>query len=148
VCESPGRVSYRRSLELLLESDGALVLGVDDAGYMPSKLYLYASSGKPLLGVVRRDGPAFAAFETMPNLGHSIWFEDNGPMPLAEAVFMLRIFLEEVVSGRRCDRDRALQPFVASSMAIRHARLFERVLALQGTGVVGSVADPTPAVGK
>ena len=58
--EYPARVTYRRSLELLLQGDGALVLGVDDAGYMPSKLATYAYSGKPLLACLHRDGPALA----------------------------------------------------------------------------------------
>jgi Glycosyltransferase Family 4 len=47
--EEPARVSYRRSIELLLRSDGALVFGVEDPGYMPSKLVHYALSGKPPL---------------------------------------------------------------------------------------------------
>ncbi|MEZ5312311.1 MAG: hypothetical protein R2862_00995 [Thermoanaerobaculia bacterium] len=57
VQENPGRVSYCRSLQLLLAAR-ALILGVDDAATMPSKLFTYGYSGKPLLAVVRRDGPA------------------------------------------------------------------------------------------
>lgn len=144
VREWPGRVSYHRSLQLLLESHGAIILGVDDAGYMPSKLYLYAYSGKPLLGVVRSDGAAFAALQTAPKLGRALWFNDNGPMPLTKAVAVLRIFLEEVISGRSSNRHSVLQPFIASSMASHHAQLFERVLALEGRRLDRTVADPTP----
>jgi hypothetical protein len=148
VSEAPARVSYRRSLELLLDSDGALILGVDDAGYMPSKLYPYAYSGKPLLGVARQDGPFFTAFQTIPNLGHSLWFDDRGPMPLAEAVAVLRTFLEEVIAKRIFDRRRELEPFTASAMARRHTELFEHTLAFRGARVTDPMADPAPATGK
>ena len=139
VSEEPSRVSYRRSLELLLDGDGALILGVDEAGYMPSKLYPYAYSGKPLLGVVRRDGPAFAAFETVPSLGHSLWFDDRGPMPQAQALAVLRAFLGEVIARRVFDRRGELEPFTASAMARRHAELFEHILSLNGTRAGGPI---------
>ena len=73
VREEPSRLSYRRSLELLLQSDGALIFGVDDAGYMPSKLFNYALSGKPLLATLHREGPAFSKFQSIPDLGHALW---------------------------------------------------------------------------
>jgi len=131
VSELPARVTYRRSLELLLSSDGALILGVDDRGYMPSKLYAYGYSGKPLLAVVRRDGPAAAAFENLPELGRVLWFQESGQMGLAQAVETLEAFLRDVAARRSIDRRLALQPFLASQMAQRHAELFERVLTLR-----------------
>ncbi len=125
VSEDPRRVSYRRSLELLLESDGALILGVDDDGYMPSKLFSYALSGKPLLASLRRDGPAFAQFNELGNLGHAIWFDRAGEMPLNDAARVMKAFLDDVASGRRYDRRAALEPFLAPAMARRHAQLFD-----------------------
>ena len=145
ISESPSRVSYRRSLELLLDSAGALILGVDDAGYMPSKLFPYAYSGKPLLAILRRDGPAFAAFQDMPVLGHATWFDEEADMPLVDAIAMLRPFLEEAVARRTFDRRAVVQPFTASAMAERHADLFERVLlsrAAQTSTSVSYVALP------
>ena len=60
--DEPARVSYRRSIELLLECDGALILGVDDIGYIPSKLFSYGLSGKPILSAIREEGAAFRQF--------------------------------------------------------------------------------------
>jgi hypothetical protein len=128
VREEPARLSYRRSLELLLESDGALVLGVDDPGYIPSKLFNYALSGKPLLAVLRRDGPAFSKFQSSPGLGHTLWMGEEGEMPLDEAINVLETFLKEVVARTTFDRRRGITSFLAPAMAQRHADLFEACL--------------------
>jgi len=125
VGEHPARVSYRRSLELLLHGDGALVLGVDDAGYMPSKLATYAYSGKPLLACLHRDGPAFAMLREQPTLGHALWFSQTQEMPLADAAAVVAAYLEEVRSGRTFARQAKLAPHTAVVMAARHAQLFD-----------------------
>jgi glycosyltransferase involved in cell wall biosynthesis len=125
VGEYPARVTYRRSLELLLHGDGALVLGVDDAGYMPSKLATYAYSGKPLLACLHRDGPAFAMLREEPALGHVLWFAQTEEMPLADAVAVVAAYLEEVGNGRTFARQALLAPLTAAAMAARHAQLFE-----------------------
>jgi hypothetical protein len=125
VGEHPARVTYRRSLELLLHGDGALVLGVDDAGYMPSKLATYAYSGKPLLACLHRDGPAFAMLREQPALGHALWFSPTQDMPLADAAAVVVAYLEEVRSGRTFARQAELAPHTAAAMAACHGRLFE-----------------------
>ncbi len=128
VVEHPARVTYRRSLELLLESAGALVLGVDDPGYMPSKLFTYAYSGKPLLACVRRDGPALAAFRAQPGLGHALWFAEHDEMPLVDAAAVVADFLAEVAAGRTFSRRADLAPHTSAAMARRHAELFDACL--------------------
>jgi Glycosyl transferase 4-like domain len=128
VAEFPERVSYRQSLELLLQSDGALILGVDDAGYMPSKLFSYGLSGKPLLASLRRDGPAFAQFQCNPQLGHALWFGQYDEMPVTESLNVLSDFLQEVVAQRSLDRRTILEPFLAAAMASRHVKLFDACL--------------------
>jgi hypothetical protein len=129
VREYPARVSYRRSLELLLQSDGALVLGVDDAGYMPSKFATYTYSGKPLLACLHRDGPAFALLREQPSLGHALWFSPTQEMPLADATAEVAAYLEEVRSGRTFARQAELAAYTAAAMAARHVQLFEACLA-------------------
>ena len=129
VTENPRRVSYRRSLELLLESDGALILGVDDPGYMPSKLFSYALSGKPLLASLHRKGPALAQFRDNAALGHTLWFCQFKEIAMTEATSIVSAFLEEVIAGRNFDRRAMLEPFLAPTMARRHVELFEACLA-------------------
>jgi hypothetical protein len=125
VREHPERVSYRRSLELLLEADGALVLGVDDRGYVPSKLLSYALSGKPLLASLRRDGPAYEQMQSASGMGHVIGFDPDGEASLAEAEQTMAKFLGEVADRRLFDRRTILEPFLAPGMAERHAELFD-----------------------
>jgi hypothetical protein len=123
--EDPRRLSYRRSLELLLQSDGALIFGVEDAGYMPSKLFNYALSGKPLLAALHREGPAYAKFQEIPDLGHVLWFGRQDDMPLEEAIKVLETFLREVVARKTFDRATIITPYLAGAMARRHAEVFE-----------------------
>jgi hypothetical protein len=128
VSEHPSWVSYWHSLKLLLESDGALIFGVDDFGYMPSKTFVYALSGKPLLASLRADGPAYAQFRSTRGLGHALWFSQSDEMPVCDAANVLKQFLEEVVAHRAFDRRPMLEPFLAAAMAHRHADLFEACL--------------------
>jgi len=128
VREEPSRLSYRRSLELLLESDGSLIFGVEDAGYMPSKLFSYALSGKPLLATLHRDGPAFSMFKSIPDLGHALWIGQNGDMSLEEATDVLETFLREVVARKIFDRATSIRPYLAPAMARHHVELFEACL--------------------
>ncbi|MEA2952063.1 MAG: hypothetical protein QOJ96_1583 [Alphaproteobacteria bacterium] len=128
VSEHPVRVSYRRSLELLLQAEGALILGVDDSGYMPSKLLPYAYSGKPILASLHRDSPALRIFRETPDLGHAVWFADSEEMPVAEAANIVGDFLAEAVSRRQFDRHACLEPYSVAAMARRHAEVFEACL--------------------
>jgi len=128
VREEPRRLSYRRSLELLIQSDGSLIFGVEDAAYMPSKLFSYALSGKPLLAILHRDGPAFSKFQSIRDLGHALWFGQSDDMPLEEAVNVLETFLREVVARKIFDRRSSLTPYLATAMARHHVELFEACL--------------------
>jgi hypothetical protein len=128
VREEPGRLSYRRSLEVLLQSNGVLIFGVEDAGYMPSKLFNYALSGKPLLAIVHREGPAFSIFQNISGLGHALWIGEKDDMPLEEAMNVLETFLREVVARKIFDRGTSIAPYLATAMARRHVELFEACL--------------------
>ena len=128
VHEAPGRVSYRRSLELLLGADGALILGVDDTGYMPSKLFSYALSGRPLLALLHRDGPAYRIFREKAQLGEAIWFDATEAMPFEPAVAAVSTFLKQCVQRRSVDRRSAVESYLGPAMARRHVELFEACL--------------------
>ena len=105
-----------------------MILGVDDAGYMPSKLFAYAYSGKPMLASLHRDSPAFSVFQQTPSLGHALWFDDEKEMPVADAANIVSTFLDEVVGRREVERRAALEPYSALAMARRHVEVFEACL--------------------
>ncbi len=145
--EDPRRLSYRRSLEELAGADGALILGVDEQGYMPSKLFSYALSGKPLLACVHRDGPACSTLRRDPTLGHALWFSSAGDMCVDEAAAVAGAFLDEVIARRTFDRTARLRPFLAKAMAEQHVALFEaRLKASPGPiGIAAPAATPVRA---
>ena len=124
--ESPCRTSYSESLQLARDAQGLLVLGVDDAGYVPSKLFSYALSGKPLLGLFHTSSPALEHFKGNLELGHVIRFGPGRASSVEESAEILKAFFSEVAGGRTWDRRKILQPFLAPAMAEAHAELFER----------------------
>jgi hypothetical protein len=95
---------------------------------MPSKLFSYALSGKPLLATLHREGPAFSMFQSIPDLGHALWIGEKDEMPHEEAMNVLEIFLREVVAQKSFDRGTNITPYLAPAMARRHVELFEACL--------------------
>jgi hypothetical protein len=95
---------------------------------MPSKLFTYALSGKPLLASLRQDGPGFAQFQSTPELGHALWFRQSDEMPVSEAVKIVGAFLYDVTARKTFDRQANLERFLAPAMARQHIKLFEACL--------------------
>jgi hypothetical protein len=132
VDEEPTRITYTAAMELVKASDGVLVLGVDDAGYVPSKLFTYALSGAPLLASFRSDSPASQYFSTVPGLGELITAGETAAGTSFESQHRaIARFLADVKTGKRFDRRRELEPYLAPAMAARHVRLFTSVLAAE-----------------
>jgi hypothetical protein len=126
--EQPGRVSYRRSLEILMAADGALVLGVDDAGYIPSKLFSYALSGKPLLACLHVRSPGFEWFARLPALGHALKFGADDGTSLEQTMAIMLSYLREADEKKSFDRTSLLQTRLSTSMADQHIQVFEACL--------------------
>src|SRR5262249_33575043 len=103
-------------------------LGVDDEGYMPSKLFSYALSRRPLLASLHRRGPAFAEFQSAPELGHALWFGSSEDMTDEEAAKIVRGFLERIRGEEGIRRGGGDHIYLASEMAQHHAALFNTCL--------------------
>ncbi len=127
VVELPSRIAYLKAMELVQRSDGLLILGVDDEGYVPSKLFTFALSGKPLLACFRCDSPAARFFDEMPGLGHLMTFETGRSEMQNESMSTMQQFLSEVSLGKMIDRHALVENYLNPSMARKHAALFERV---------------------
>jgi glycosyltransferase involved in cell wall biosynthesis len=124
--EHAPRISYRRAMEIIRLSGGLVVLGVDDPAYMPSKLFLYALTGKPLLACLHQHSQANCYFKELPGLGHLIRF--NGQKDDAGNAHTVRLFLQEVMVRQTFDRHDLLADYLSPASARRHAHFFERLL--------------------
>lgn len=127
ISEHPERLSYLQALKHVKAADGLLVMGVDDAAYMPSKLFLYAMTGKPVLTCMRTDSVVNEYFNRQPGLGYLIQF-GPGARRKEMGQKVLR-FIEDVTTRRVVDRQPMLAEWLAPAMARRHIELFERCLA-------------------
>jgi glycosyltransferase involved in cell wall biosynthesis len=125
--EQPARIGYVDAVRMALDAAGLLVLGVDDPAYMPSKLFLYALTGKPLLACLHARSQVNDYFQCFPELGTLIHFD--GPAA-AEAVedALLHEFLQQVAAQQTFPRETVRAEFSADAMARRHADLFEKCL--------------------
>jgi glycosyltransferase involved in cell wall biosynthesis len=125
--EIPPRITYLKAMELARCSAGLLVLGVDDAGYMPSKLFNYVLLGKPMLACFRSDSPPVQVFGEVEGLGHLLTFDLDNTPPTSIDVITMRNFLSEINQGKRFDRKPLIANYLAPEMARRHAVLFDRI---------------------
>lgn len=125
VAEEPAIVPYREALARASNANGLLVLGVDDSAYMPSKLFLYASSKKPLLASMRHDSQVNAYFARSADLGRLMSF--GAAKKESRNDEALRSFLQDLVEQRVFNRSEVRREFSALKMAEKHAELFKRL---------------------
>jgi len=126
--EHPRRISYRRAVEIIQSCSGLIILGVDDPAYMPSKLFLYAMTGKPLLVSLHRDSQANNYFRETEGLGHLIHFEPGSRKIGDDEENEVKAFFGEAELGKTFSREQSLRKYLASNSAKLHAELFDRVL--------------------
>jgi hypothetical protein len=126
VHEDPARISYRASLDMTMDAEGLLVLGVDDRNYRPSKLQTCIASGLPLLVLMRADS-ALCQTLTQAGPGVQVVKFGTGAADHDGNRVALRTFLADVAQKRRWPRsERSF--LTAQDAAEGHAALFNRVL--------------------
>jgi hypothetical protein len=128
VAESPAHVSYLRSLELAHGSSGLVVLGVDAANYMPSKLFNYLLFDQPVLAVCHAQSPAADFLRSRPSLAHLICFDPERPIAPEPAADVLEAYLRDVAAGQKFSRTEHIAEYLAPAMAHAHAALFARCI--------------------
>lgn len=128
VIERPTRIPYSESLKKIHAADGLFVLGVDDSAYMPSKLFTYSLTGKPLLVCLHKDSQAKNHFERTPEIGTLIQFGDESAQARERDLALLESFLANVYGRVTFDRTETLTPYLSAAAAQQHAELFDRCL--------------------
>lgn len=124
--EDPTILPYSRSLELMKQADGLLVLGVEDPAYMPSKLFSYARSGKPLLACIVEGSQVEDYFRATPEIGHLISF--RGKEKGSSGEDGVAMFLQEVQARREFPRKDVAQKYSNTALSRRHAEIFTKIL--------------------
>ena len=128
IYEHPARLSYLEALRRVSDADGLLIFGVNDPAYAPSKLFLYALSGKPILACLRSGSVVDRHFVESPDLGWLIHFEPGSRGAHAAEVESLLAYLHAVGQRRVVDRRLTLDPWMAPAMAHRLAAFFDSCL--------------------
>jgi hypothetical protein len=126
VKEDPRWVPYSESISLAAHAAGLIVLGVDEAAYMPSKLFPYLLIGKPLLACLHRESPAISELQRMQGAEVLSFPKEFGVGE--DAAGSVKRFLAAVRGHRHYDRKQALLPRLAPAMAREIASLFDRVV--------------------
>jgi len=125
--EHPRNVSYSTALATARRADGLMVLGVNDKAYMPSKLFGYALSGKPVLCCLHDQSQALSYFERFPELAHLLTFCEQSTVRKSEEDALVE-FLGAVASGARVDRE-SVQTFHSGRAMTRSvAELLDEVV--------------------
>lgn len=127
VSEDPTRISYGDSIQLVVGAEGVLILGVDDPGYMASKLFSYLSAGKPLLAVLRTGSVMVPFLQGCPGVTVLEFGPDGSPGQ--ETSEKLRSYLADVRTKRVFNREAALAARSASAMTQRLVQCFESCVA-------------------
>lgn len=126
VTEEPARLSYADSIRLIANADATLLLGVDDPGYMASKLFSYLAQEKPLLAVVRRGSVMLPYLSETPGVT-VLEFDEHGELGSASGG-RLEEFLNQTRARRVSDRTKQLSEHTAKAMAERLGLFFDRVV--------------------
>ena len=126
VTETPDRVPYLDSLQLLLDSSVLLIAGTDEPHYTPSKVFPYALAEKPILALVHQASTASALLRATSGC-EAVTFGAEGASPamVPAVVAHLRMLLRAPVPAVDSAK---LAPFTAAAMTGRLADVFNAVV--------------------
>ena len=139
--ENPRIIAYREATRRAVAADGLLVLGVDDPAYMPSKLFLYALTGKPLLACMHARSQVNDYFQRLPELGTLIHFDGPAENEATEDALLLN-FLRQAAERKTFARENIRAEFSAAAMARQHAELFDKIVASNESRTASGTRTP------
>ncbi len=130
VTEQPERLPYLATLSTLQSADFLLILGTTDFRYMPSKLYPYAMTHRPIFALCHERSPLVAAYRQL--YGVSPVSFNSEEIRNAEALAprvaqQFAAFLGRLPQGFPLDEDQ-LSKFSARALTQVQCNLFDKVL--------------------
>jgi glycosyltransferase involved in cell wall biosynthesis len=144
VDEHPDRVSYLEALQLLVDSNGLVILGYDEPHYAASKVYPYMFAGKPLIAILHE---ASSPVEILRRASAAQIITFGPQRPLRGKVEEISQKLGKILSspGERDSLVNAelVDSFTTRSMTARLCRCFDSVMLKKqaATALAASVAD-------
>jgi hypothetical protein len=124
ISEHPGRIPYLASLAVLKSAGANLILGSDDDGYAPSKIWLVLAADRPWLALARRGTELHRLLA--PHTGPGGWLVDPTE---AEARRRIAEFCTRVADLAHGSADReTLAHLEARELARDHATFFATIL--------------------
>ena len=135
VTEWPARLAYLDAMQVLLDSDGVVIIGSDAPHYTASKLFPYILSQKPLLAIFHEESSVIGMAGAM-RAGRVVSY-NNTDLPPANGVPEMRAWLHTLLtapSDLLPNTDwSAFEAYTTRAMSKRLAEAFERALARQNS---------------
>jgi hypothetical protein len=128
VDERTERVSYLESLQLLVDSQGLLLIGTGEPHYTASKVFPYLLSGRPIVAVFHKDSNIIDILKKSMASRLVTFDHDHSP---AEGIDRISRHLEEIIRSsinRARVRSEDLEGYSTYAMTARLASLFDAVM--------------------
>jgi hypothetical protein len=129
--EHPHRIPYFEALQILVDSDGILLIGSDDPAYTASKLYPCILARKPIFAIFHQQSSVVNILRCS-NAGRVATFtsKDN-PVDLLTDVEAQLNWLLSTPKGYQPETNWSeFQPYTAHEMTRRQCAIFDQCLAL------------------
>jgi hypothetical protein len=129
VKEYSHRLPYFEALQIMVDSDGILLIGSNDPGYTASKLYPCILARKPILAVFHEQSSVVDILDRC-NAGKAVTFKaGDRPQDLTPQILTQLQWLQSLPSGYQPGTDwQALQPYTAKEMTRKQCEVFDRVV--------------------
>lgn len=135
VKESPQRVSYLDSLQMMLDSSALLLIGSGEAHYTASKVFPYLLSQRPLITIFHEES---SVNEVLRSAAAAQTITFNSVIKPGDKVHEIYRAIKGVLAakneGKYVKDQERLAPYSTRSMARRLAETFDRASAVAETG--------------
>jgi hypothetical protein len=124
VTEYTDRIGFYESIKNLIQAEGLIIIGSNDASYTASKLYPYILTKKPLLALFHRESSAAKIIKDC-NAGDLITLDQS----IQIAYPILSTYLEKVNKKTAPSTNwQAFEPYTAAYLTKQQVNLFNQVI--------------------
>ena len=125
VSEHPQRISYFEAQQLLVDSDGILLIGSDDPSYSASKLYAAILAQRPLLALFHHQSLVVDILHKC-EAGQVVTFGEAHGAPSNQLATALTTMLNRPKDYSPPTRWQQFEPYSGKAMATKLCHLFDR----------------------